>query len=206
VLDADAAPPIGIVGTGLDVVYPRRNGPLWRQVADRGLLVSEYPLGTGPTAWRFPARNRLIAAIADVVVVVESHESGGALHTVEEAFTRGRPVMAVPGPVRSNPSKGSNRLLADGAQVCRDALDVVTLLGLDHGALKRGPAPVVAEPTGPGATVLDAIGWQPSATEELLLRTGLPLGELARHLDELEEQGWVTRRGGWFERVARTSS
>ncbi len=86
-LDADLAPPIAVVGSGLDVVYPRRNGPLWRRVAARGVVWSEYPLGSSAVAWHFPARNRLIAALADVVVVVESHGTGGALLTARDAET-----------------------------------------------------------------------------------------------------------------------
>ncbi len=103
------APPIAVVGSGLDVVYPRRNarcGARWRGA---GVVWSEYPLGTPALAWHFPARNRLIAALADVVVVVESHGTGGALLTADEALDRERPVLAVPGPVRSPASVGCNQ-------------------------------------------------------------------------------------------------
>lgn len=210
-LDASAAPPIGVVGSGLDVVYPWRNRALWNRVAEHGLLLSEYPMGTPAATWRFPARNRLIAALADIVLVVESHRAGGALLTAEEAIERGRPVMAVPGPVRSKASQGTNKLLFEGMHVCRDADDVLTLLGLDRAAADRAAADRAAadhrqaasrpRPEGAAAKVLDAIGWQPAATEQLLLRTGLPLGELGAHLDELEEAGWLTRRAGWYERA-----
>jgi predicted Rossmann fold nucleotide-binding protein DprA/Smf involved in DNA uptake len=92
-------------------------------------------------------------------------------------------------------------LLLEGAHVCRDAHDVLTLLGLDAAAsTRRGPDRPV--PSGVAALVLDAVGWQPAAPEELLLRTGLSLGDLATHLDRLEEEGWVTHRGGWYERSA----
>src|SRR5690606_15953266 len=76
------APPIGVAATGLDVVYPRGQAELWRAVTRAGVLLSETPLGCGPERWRFPARNRIIAALADVVVVVESHRRGGSLYTV----------------------------------------------------------------------------------------------------------------------------
>ncbi len=94
---AGAAPPIGVVGSGLDVPYPRVNAGLWSDVARAGVLISEAPPGAPPSAWRFPARNRLIAALADLVVVVESRASGGSMLTVREAIVRGRQVMAVPG-------------------------------------------------------------------------------------------------------------
>ena len=201
---AEGAPPIAVVGSGLDVVYPRRNGPLWREVARRGVVWSEYPLGSPATAWHFPARNRLIAALCDVVVVVESHARGGALLTVDEALRRNRAVMAVPGPVRSPASAGTNQLLADGpaATVARDASDVLVALGLGPGARRR--AVERRSPPLPGdQTVLDAMGWQPVTTDHLLLRTGLRFPDLAGALSRLEGSGWVAQRGGWLERRAK---
>lgn len=120
---------VGVVGSGLDVVYPKANRPLWDDVAERGLLLSEAALGTRPDRWRFPARNRLIAALAEAVVVVESHHRGGALSTAEEAMHRDRPVMALPGSVLSAASDGTNALLVDGAIPVRDAADVLEHLG-----------------------------------------------------------------------------
>src|SRR5439155_3892513 len=116
-LDAGAdggAPPIGVVGSGLDVIYPKAHAGLWDAVARAGVLLSEAPLGAAPEPWRFPARNRIIAALGSVVVVVESREQGGSLHTVSEASRRNVPVMAVPGPVRSAASTGTNVLPAAG--------------------------------------------------------------------------------------------
>jgi DNA processing protein len=203
-LDADLAPPIAVVGSGLDVIYPRRNGPLWRRVASSGVVWSEYPLGSAPTAWHFPARNRLIAALADVVVVVESHAKGGALLTVDEAEKRGRPVMAVPGPVRSPSSVGCNDLLADARPiaVARNATDVLVAIGLESRAL-RPAAERRRSPAEADRDVLEALGWQPSTLDHLLLRTGRPVGELASSLVRLERDGWIAPRGGWYERVAK---
>jgi DNA processing protein len=87
-LAAGSAPPVGVVASGLDVVYPRRHAWLWYQVATRGVLLSESPLGTPAAPWRFPLRNRIIASLAQVVVVVECHRHGGALHTVEAATVK----------------------------------------------------------------------------------------------------------------------
>ncbi len=199
-LEAAAAPPVGVVGAGLDVVYPRRNAGLWAEVADKGLLCSEQPLGTTIEPWQFPARNRIIAALADLVVVVESHSHGGSLITAEEALKRGRPVMATPGPVGAPASAGANDLLADGAGVCRGAEDVLAMLQLDSSAQSRAEA---ARPLpSPGArVVLEAMGWQATTIEQLMVRTCKSLAGLACTLDELEERGWVALRGGWYERV-----
>ncbi len=120
---------IAVVGSGVDVVYPKANTSLWEEVAANGLLISEYLCGTLPAKWRFPARNRLIAALSDGVVVVESHERGGSLLTAEQAAERGKPVFAVPGSVLSAAADGTNALLMDGAIPARNAFDVMSYLG-----------------------------------------------------------------------------
>lgn len=202
-LAAANAPPAAVVGTGLDVVYPRGNGELWDQVGDGGVVLSEYPLGTRPEAWRFPARNRIIAALADVVVVVESHTSGGSLHTVESALERGRPVMAVPGPVRSPASAGTNDLLAAGSGVVRDASDVLVVLGLDAAADRRGRREGGPAAAPPETGVLGALGWEPATIEQVAARAGEPLGAVAVELSRLEVGGQVVRDGAWFQRADR---
>jgi DNA processing protein len=197
-LDAGGAPPAGVVGSGLDVVYPRGHRQLWHRIAEAGVLASEWPLGSRPTRWKFPARNRILAALADVVVVVESPATGGALLTVEEALRRDRTVMAVPGPIGISSSQGTNRLLADGmAPVC-DPSDVLLALGLDAvpSPTRSGPA----TPDGEAGSLLDAIGWRPATLDQLVLRTGLPLERCARLLAGLEVDGWVAGDGGWWER------
>ena len=108
------APPVAVIATGIDVIYPRSNRLLRDAVAERGVVVSELPPGGLSERWRFADRNRLMAALAHVVVVVECHHSGGALYTVRAAKQRGIDVMAVPGSVRSPASVGTNALLADG--------------------------------------------------------------------------------------------
>ncbi|MGC1512306.1 MAG: DNA-processing protein DprA [Acidimicrobiales bacterium] len=196
------APPVGVVGTGLDVVYPRRHEALWEAVSGAGLLVSEYPLGTPPEPWRFPARNRILAALADVVVVVESHARGGSLHTVDAALERDTTVMAVPGSVRSPASAGTNELLVIGCPPARDAHDVLGVLGLDTMGIGRRPSSSVRTPDveGLGAKVLEGLGWEPATLEQLAVRLGLPPGPLARALTELKVAGMVTCRGSWWER------
>lgn len=194
------AAPVGVVGSGLDIVYPARHRDLWQAVAGRGLLLGEAPLGVRPAAWRFPARNRIIAALADVVVVVESHIAGGSLHTVAEAMRRDIPVMAVPGSVRSPAAAGANQLLADGCHPVRDAADVLVALGLTPGIRRRRtdrrPVPDPA-----GLAVLEAFAWEPATLEHLAVRTGLGLAPLAVTVHGLVAAGWIRPEGGWFERV-----
>jgi DNA processing protein len=173
-------------------------------VAEAGLVLSEYPLGTAPERWRFPARNRLIAALADVVIIVESHAAGGSLITAREALDRDRPVMAVPGPIRSPASAGANRLIADGAAPVCDAGDVLVLLGLDSAAADRGgPAQRRSPPDDPVLVrVLEAVGWQPASLEQIVERAGSDPVRVAMGLATLERQGWLARDGGWWERSA----
>jgi len=194
-----AAPPVGVVGSGLDVPYPSRHRDLWAAVATAGVLLSEAPLGLRPAAWRFPARNRLIAALAHVVVVVESHSVGGSLHTVHEAIQRDVEVMAVPGSVRNPAAAGTNQLLAEGATPVRDVDDVLVALGLQRGRRRSGPEPR-ATPSPAAAVVLEAFGWEPVTFEHLAVRTGLDLAALAVALEQLVADGWVLAEGGWYER------
>ena len=198
-LEARAAPPIAVVGNGMDKVYPERNRALWRAVADQGVLLGEAPLGAPPERWRFPARNRIIAALADVVVVVESHASGGAMHTVTEAAARDRAVRAVPGPVRSSASDGCLELLADGCAPCRDADDVLLALGMS--GAETAPLDSRPDPGKIGQQVLDALGWQPADAEQIKGRTGLTMVQVAGAVEELRVAGWVAVSGRWIERV-----
>lgn len=193
--------PVGVVGSGLDVVYPARHRDLWEQVGRQGVLLGEAPLGERPAPWRFPARNRVIAALSDCVVVVESHAAGGSLHTVAEAERRDIPVLAVPGSVRSPAAAGTNQLIADGCHPVRDAQDVAVALGLTPGG-RRQAADHRPTPDADGHRVLEALGWEPATFEHLAVRTGADLGGLAVSLEGLVATGWVTAQGGWYERVA----
>jgi DNA processing protein len=125
-----SAPPLAVVAGGLDRVYPARHARLWREVADAGAIVGETPLGGAVARWRFPQRNRILAALCEVLIVVECHPKGGSLHTVRAASSRGIAVGAVPGSIRSPASAGTNDLLADGCFPVRDAADVLVALDL----------------------------------------------------------------------------
>jgi DNA processing protein len=199
-LDATVAAPVAVVAGGLDRVYPPRNRQLWRAVAATGAVLSEAPLGVAPDRWRFPARNRIIAALSDVVIVVESDVTGGSMHTVAEAARRDIPVMAVPGPIRSARSAGTNRLLAEGCAPVCGVDDVLVLLGLSAAAtLRRGARPA---PSAAARRVLDAFCWQPVDLELLVQRTDLSVGDVAFAVEELLSSSWIARRGAWLERVA----
>lgn len=216
VLDAGGQP-IGVVATGLDVVYPPRHRGLWEEVATDGVLCCEVPLGTGPERWRFPARNRLMAALAQLVVVVESGIMGGSMRTVDSAIERGTEVLAVPGAVRSASSAGPNQLLADGCGVVRDAADVLVALGTRApGSEVSGQAQLFGEisddafdgswPVSSNSRhtaddpVADAISWPPVSLERLVEVTGLPVADVAARATLLEAEGIVVRTAEGFQR------
>lgn len=196
--------PAAVVGGGVDAPGPLANAQLARGIVERGVVLSEVPPGTPPAPWRFPVRNRILAGLAQVVVVVESAAAGGSMHTVDQAQLRDRVVLAVPGPVGSRASEGTNRLLADGAGVCVGPDDVLLALGLG-GNRRRVAAPDPrAEPVGDAGTVLASLGFAPVPVEELARTTGLDLTRLSVALGTLERDGWVRRRGPFVERVARS--
>ncbi|MEL7207605.1 MAG: DNA-processing protein DprA, partial [Actinomycetota bacterium] len=207
-LDAAGAAPAAVVATGLDVVYPSVNRALWADVEEQGVILTEGPLGTAPEAWRFPARNRIIAALADVTVVVESHAAGGSLYTVEEALVRDRPVLAVPGSIRSPASVGTNRLLSDGAEPLCAVEDVFVALGLagDGAAAVTGTASEGASARDlddEQRSVLEAVGWEPTPLDRVLSVTGLTMEAASLAIERLVGDGRLDRRGAWLEQRAR---
>ena len=181
---------VGIVATGLDVEYPRRHHALYRDVRAQGLVLGETGYGIGPAPWRFPVRNRIIAALADIVVVVEATLTGGARITAEHAVRYDRAVFAVPGSRRNAASAGTNALIADGAYPLTEWSDVLIALGMTPG-VRRGAAPARVPPDGDGRRVLDALGGEPASPEQLAARTGLGPEAMALTVAVLERTGWV---------------
>ena len=197
---AGGGPTVGVLGCGIDVVYPRSNRGLFEQVKSSGGIVSEYCLGEAPLPWRFPARNRIIAGLADVLVVVEAAEKSGALITARHALESGRDVWAVPGPLGVAECRGSNKLLADGAGVLWDIPDFVEEFAPKTSSVSRRPEikgrqepPVPPELPRDEARVLTGIGFEPTPVDAVVARSGVPLGELLSALALLELKGYVSR-------------
>ncbi len=204
-LGVDGAPPVGVVACGLDVVYPREHRDLWHRIARVGLLLSEVPPGCPPRPHRFPARNRILAALSDAVVVVESRVRGGSLVTANEAIERGVRVLAVPGSPRSAASEGTNGLIVDGCPPARDATDVLVALGLSALDL-RSPRGSREEISPADRELLECFGGEPLDLDALIAATGKPIAVVAMALGRLEAGGWLVQSGGWFERSTRPSA
>jgi DNA processing protein len=200
-LSASAAAPVGVVACGLDVVYPREHRRLWADIAAHGVLLAEVPPGTSPEAFRFPLRNRILAALSEVVVVVESRAKGGSLLTVDAAERRAVPIMAVPGSPRSPAAEGTNALIVDGATPVLDASDVLVALGLSTSRARPFPVDPRLPPERADQHILDLFGADPLDVERVVALTGRSLPDVALALARLEVAGWLTRIGGWFERA-----
>ena len=178
---------VAVLGSGLDRVYPPENVRLSRSLAERGALVSELPLGTGPRPEHFPRRNRLIAGWGRAVVVVEAADRSGALVTARLAGEEGRDVLAVPGHPGTRTAAGTNALIRDGAVLVRDASDVIEAMGLQ-----------VVPQAMPAAGGLLAVLTRddPRGVDEILAQTGRPIQEVLAELATLEMEDKVRRLPG----------
>jgi DNA processing protein len=209
---AAGAPPIAVVAGGLDDPYPRRHARLWARVAEQGAVYSESPAGVRTEKWRFPVRNRLLAMLSDVVVVVESRHRGGSMYTVAAAAQRGIPVGAVPGSIRSPTSEGTNSLLADGCFPVCSVADVLTALSLQGLVPPALPAPAAGAGSGPAAggpvdlsqadrALFEVLSPDPTSLDQLVRLTGLELPALCGGLERLAQAGLAHDVGGWWERA-----
>jgi DNA processing protein len=193
---------LAVLACGPDVPYPRRHRSLYDQIAERGAVVSELPPGTRPFQWSFPARNRIMAALARLVVVVEAREASGSLITATFATQLGRDVVAVPGQVTARAAAGTNQLLREGAELVRNAEDVLDVLFGAGGGPPREPRPAEPELDPPLQIVLDAVEVRDSLPRAGL-RAGLSAGGLRAALGRLEALGLVRRDAlGGYERRA----
>ncbi|MEW6589670.1 MAG: DNA-processing protein DprA [Pseudomonadota bacterium] len=194
---AGAASSIAVVGTGLDRVYPAKNQALAHQLAERGLIVSEFPLGTPPLPNHFPRRNRIISGLARGVLVVEAAPDSGSLITARVATEQGREVFAIPGSIHSPLSRGCHALIKQGAKLVESAADI-----LDELAWHRRLAPPAFAETG-ADPVLDAFDGAPASLDALALRTGLTLDALSAKLLTLELEGRIAALpGGRYQKLS----
>lgn len=202
--EPSTAATLAVVGTGLDQIYPRAHVALAARIAEAGLLVSEYPLGTPPFAGNFPRRNRIIAGLAQGTLVVEAALASGSLITARLASEQGREVFAIPGSIHAPQSRGCHALIRQGAKLVETAQDVLEELRLAPRA-QPSLAPTAAPVPAPAETdpVLQALGFDPLPLDVLAARTGMDVATLQARLLEHELAGAVARLpGGLFQRVA----
>ncbi len=186
---------VAVLGCGLDVVYPRQNDELYRKIAEKGAVVSEYPLGTRPDGFRFPARNRIIAGLSQGVIVVEAARKSGSLITAQMALDCGREVFAVPGQVDSCKSEGAHWLLQQGAKLVQKVEDIVVELALPCGekgsTIHTAPQNDFLDIEPDALALLAQIEPYPSSREALLEKTAFQPARLSELLLLLELDGFI---------------
>lgn len=194
---------VGVVGTGLDQVYPRQHQNLAHDVIAHGLLISEYALGTPALAAHFPQRNRLIAALGLGTLVVEAAMRSGSLITARMALDLGREVMAIPGSIHAMQSHGCHWLIRQGAKLVENVHDILEELQIQTTSYKNNsPAPASTHSTATPHPVLDHMGFAPISLDALQVQCALEISLLQSELLRLELEGCVGRLpGGMFQRL-----
>lgn len=190
---------IAVLGTGIDITYPARNTALAGEIANAGLLLTEFPLGTRAAAHNFPRRNRLICGLAQGCLVVEAALASGSLITARAAAEQGREVFAVPGSIHSPLSKGCHALIKAGAKLVESADDVLTELAGFRQLENSAPAPLHKLTSEP---LLAHMGFDPIDIDSLCARSGLSAEQVSSQLLRLELAGLVAvLPGGLYQRL-----
>jgi len=191
---------IGVVGTGIDRVYPAANKPLFEQVMDQGAVVSEFPTGTPPEARNFPIRNRVISGLSRGVAVVEATLRSGSLITASMALDQGREVFAVPGSIDSFKSRGTHYLIKQGAGLIENAHDILRELGMAGTGAEDvdAGAPIVPwdEMEEVERKIYELIGNYPVHMDHIARSGGLHPGEVSSVLMNMELKGWIKQLPG----------
>jgi DNA processing protein len=189
---------IGILGCGIDIAYPRENRALFAEMATRGALVSEFPMGTLPLAENFPRRNRIISGISRGILVVEAAEGSGSLITAQCALEQGRDVYAIPGNIHSSNSRGTNRLIKQGAKLVETVEDILEDLPQQSG--KSELAPLVSRTTfSPReAAIFSLLSSSTLHIDEIVTRSTLTVGEVSAILLRLELNGIISQLPGKY--------
>jgi len=191
--------PVGVVASGLDVIYPRENAQLWQDIATHGALISESAPGSPPEAFRFPLRNRILAALSEVLVVVESRDTGGSMITVDEAQKRDVTVLAVPGSPRNVASNGTNQLIQQGCLPIIGAQDVLVALGLDNRRAQENIYDPRVRLSTSDQNLVSMMAGAPFTLDNFVIRSDLATIDAAVSLGRLEALGWVVENSGWWE-------
>ncbi len=202
---------IAVAATGLDRIYPSQHRELAYRIVEKGLLVSEFPVGTGPLKSNFPRRNRVISGLSLGILVVEAAKRSGSLISARYAMEQDREVFAIPGSIHSPQSRGCHWLIKQGAKLVETAEDIAEEILLmlpgvhselrDKNGSKNKPEEVVLDLSKSERQILDALGFDPVTLDSLISRTGMVIDELSANLSQLELKGLIdSLPGGRFSR------
>lgn len=184
---------IAVLGCGLDIVYPRENIKLMTEIISKGLVLTEFPPGTPPNAANFPRRNRIISGLSMGIVVVEAAEKSGSLITADLALEQGKDVFAVPGPVGSPYSKGTNQLIKQGAKLVENAEDILEEFNISSGKSLFGEKPNLSTIE---QKIVELLSWEPVEFDDLHANLNLEPEELLSQLTLLELKGLIQQTPG----------
>lgn len=186
---------IGVVGTGIDIIYPAGNKELFHNVAQKGLLLSEFALGTQPFVGNFPRRNRIVAGLSTGCLVIESSLDGGSMITANMALEMGREVMAIPGSIHNPVARGCHKLIKSGAKLIETTNDIIEELQIVH---KQVKADVTDDP------ILQIMGYDPIEIDHICSKLNISFAEICANLLALELDGRITNCGnGKYQRTFR---
>ena len=180
-----------VLGCGVDICYPKENIELYEQIQHNGGLISEFPPGTPPRPWRFPVRNRLIAALSDGILIVEARRKSGSLITAERGLEMGREIFAVPGRINDPLSEGCNLLIRDGARLVMSHEDILDYFSLVSRHFTRRDPP----PGKKAGRVYRSLSLVPCSADDIAARTGLTARDVIIELTDLEVDGLITCLG-----------
>ncbi|GAB7026956.1 DNA-processing protein DprA [Geotalea toluenoxydans] len=186
---------IGVLGCGIDIVYPPENRPLFKEMAEKGALVSEFPMGTTPLAENFPRRNRIISGMSQGVLVVEAVQNSGSLITARYALEQGREIFAIPGNINSSNSRGTNLLIKQGAKLVEEVGDILEELHLPTATTGQAPAPAFSL-TPQEAGIFTLLAESPLHIDDIIVRSELTVPDLSAILLRLELKGAVVQLPG----------
>lgn len=196
-LDVAEGKTIAVMGTGIDVIYPRRHGHLADEVARSGLLLSEFPLKTQPIAGHFPRRNRIISGLSLITLIVEAAIRSGSLITARFALEQNRDVLAIPGSIHNPQARGCHHLLQQGAKLVTSVQDVLDELDMDRIVSKEQSKEILARDN---INLVKCIGFEVTSIDQIIARSGLDVGVVACGLADLELQGLIRAVTGGYMR------
>ncbi len=194
---------MAVFASGLDIVYPAENVKLAQAIMEHGALISEYPLGVRPKAERFPLRNRIMSGLSLGILVVEAGEASGALITAHQAVEQNREVFAIPGSILSPTSKGTNRLIQEGAKLVRNCADILEELNLSIVAHQQLEIKEFLPASETESLILKQLTPEPSHIDELCRLSGLTASEVSSSLAMLELKGVAKQVGSMYYSLAK---
>ncbi len=184
---------VAVLGTGVDLVYPKENKRLYDEIVKKGLAISEFPMSTPPATYTFPQRNRIIGGMTRATLVIEAPLKSGSLMTAQFALDYNRDVLACPGQASSLKSSGTNKLIKDGAVLVENAQDVLNALSLQYSPHENGPAPPLGEDE---LLLWQALENEPLHIDGLIEKTGLSASRASAILLDMELKGFVGQHPG----------